>query len=365
MAFMTLRIHTGFFCGGLLLFALILPGCQQEEVAGTHRERGPSPVKVAQVTVMEIQQSVTVIGTAEPRRRSLVASEIEGLVEVYPHNEGEFVREGQGLARLRTITIDIRMKEALAIRREGLARYRKAKFQLNRTGTLLRSGTASRQQFEDDEAEERALRERLLQLESQIREYQDQLRMSKIVAPFDGWIVEEHTEVGQWVNEGGPVVEMLDLAHVQVEVPLPERYVNMIQLGGPVSVVFDALPEVLYTGTVFSIVAQANPDTRTFPVKIDIPNPNTHIKSGMFARITFPAGRPYEAMLVPKDAVVLRGGREFVIAVEDGKSKQISVQSGEHVDGSVEVIGDLNDGMDVVIEGNERLYTKTHVTILE
>ena len=260
------------FCAVTVLVALFIGGCQQEDAAESPRRTHVSPVRVAAVTVEEIQRSVTLVGTVEPWKRSLVASEIAGLVEEYPLNEGDAVQAGELLARLRTDTIDIQMKEALARRREGIARYRKAKFQLNRTQALLRTGTASRQQFEDDEAEALALRERLTQLESQIREYQDQLRMSKVLAPFAGWIIKEHTEVGQWVEKGGPVVEMVDLSHVQVEVPLPERYVNEVNLGDSVAVSFDAVPSVEFTGTIFSIVAQANPETRTFPIKIDIPN---------------------------------------------------------------------------------------------
>ena len=166
-------------------------------------------------------------------------------------NEGDTVQEGELLARLRTDTIDIRIKEALARRGEWVARYRKAKFRLNRTQALLRTGTASRQEFEDDEAEELALRERLAQLVSQIREYQDQLRMSNILAPFSGSIIKEHTEVGQWVDEGGPVVEMVDLSRVQVEIPLPERYVNGVKRGDSVAVSVDALPSMQMTGTIF------------------------------------------------------------------------------------------------------------------
>ncbi len=158
---------------------------------------------------------------------------------------------------------------------------------------------------------------------------------------------------------------MVDLSHVQVEIPLPERYVNEVTRGDSVTVRFDAVPLMEFTGTIFSIVAQANPETRTFPVKIDIPNPEGRMKSGMFSRITLDVGRPYQAMLVLKDAVVLRGGAEFVIVVNEGTVTQVPVESGQHVDHSVEVTGDLSEGMTVVVQGNERLFTGQQVTILE
>jgi len=349
----------------ITLLPFLLGGCQQQDPAESPRRAHVSPVKVSAVMVKEIQRSVTLVGTVEPWKRSLVASEIAGLVEEYPLNEGDVVQAGDLFARLRTDTIDIQMKEALARRREGIARHRKAKLQLHRTQMLLKKGMVSRQQFDDDDAEELALRERLAQLESQIRDYQDQLQMADVLAPFSGWIIKEHTEVGQWVEKGGPVVEMVDLSRVHVEVPLPERYVNDVTRGDSVAVRFDAVPSMEFAGTIFSIVAQANPETRTFPVKIDILNPEGHIKSGMFARITLAVGRPYQAMLVPKDAVVLRGGAEFVIVVNEGTVTQVPIHSGQHVDHSVEVTGDLTEGMDVVVQGNERLFTGQKVSILE
>jgi len=348
----------------MVLISFGILACQKEkefEVAGAPKE---SPVKVSRVTLQDVQHAITLVGTVEPQRRSIVASEISGLVTSFPLNEGDAVEAGELLARLRTDTIDIRMGEALARRREGIARYRKAKFKLNRTQALLRSGTASQQDFEDDEAEELALREQLLQLKSQISEYQDQLRMSRVLAPFSGLIIKEHTEVGQWIPEGGPVLEMLDLSHVQVEVPLPERYVNDVKRGDPVVASFDAIPSLKTTGTIFSIVSQANPETRTFPVRIDIPNPKGKIKSGMFARITLSAGLPYKAILVPKDAVVLRGGREYVVVVDKSVATQVPVESGQHVDHLLEVTGALTKEMNVVTEGNERLFTGQRVKVL-
>jgi hypothetical protein len=70
-------------------------------------------------------------------------------------------------------------------------------------------------------------------------------------------------------------------------------------------------------------------------------------------------------MLVPKDAVVLRGGTEFVVVVNEGTVTQVPVQLGQHVDHSVEVTGNLSEGKNVVVQGNERLLTGQQVTILQ
>lgn len=356
------QILVAIFSAGLLL---ITAACSEQQAAPPPPGRPPSPVRVAPVLKQLIQQSVTLVGTVEPWKRSIVASEIKGLVQVFPVAEGMEVTKGQLLARLRTETLNIQMDSALASHREARTRYRQAKQDLGRVRVLFDKELVTQKEFDDAQTEEGALRERLFQLGAEIRRVKDQRRKSQIIAPFDGWITQEFTEIGQWVEEGGPILELVDLSHVQVEVPLPERYVQGIQIGDPVQVSFDGLPDFPAQGQVFSLVAQADRVARTFPVKIDIPNPHLIIKSGMVSRVTLQVGRPHDGVVVPKDALVLRGEREFVFLVHEGRVGQVPVKSVVHLDELVEVTGDVQEGMTVVVEGNERLFPGQLVRILE
>ncbi len=343
----------------------MLVACSEQQAAPPPKGRPPSPVRVAPVLKQPIQQSVTLVGTVEPWKRSIVASEIAGLVDVFYAKEGMHVEQGQLLARLRTETLNIQLDSALASYREARTRYLQAKQDLGRVRVLFDKELVTQKEFDDAQANESALRERLAQLDTEIRRVKDQIKKSQIVAPFDGWITQEFTEVGQWVEEGGQIVEMVNLSHVQVEIPLPERYVQNIRIGDPVQVSFDGLPEFQAQGKVFSLVAQADRVARTFPVKIDIPNPHLSIKSGMVSRVTLKVGRPHEGIVIPKDALVLRGGQEFVFLVNEGTVSQVPVKSILHVDEFVEVAGDIQEGMFVVVEGNERLFPGQPVRILE
>ena len=219
-------------------------------------------------------------------------------------------------------------------------------------------------EYDDAVAEDSALRQRLVQLDAEIRRVQDRLAKSRILAPFAGLVVREHTEIGQWVNEGGPVVEMVDLSRVQVEVPLPERYVQNVRVGDSVSALFDALPGVEASGRILSIVAQADPAARTFPIKVEISNKDLAFKSGMVARVTLFIGLPYQAVLVPKDALVLRGANKFIFLVQDGKASQVQVEPGIYTDGLVEVTGQVLEGTRVVVQGNERLFPGQPLRVL-
>ena len=349
----------------LILCLITLPACNEQQAAPPPPGPPPAPVRVVPVLQQELQQTVTLVGTVEPWKRSIVASEVEGLVQAFPAEEGRAVKRGQLLARLRTKTLRIQFDSALALYREAGARYQQAKRNLSRIRVLFKQELVTQKDFDDARAEETALKERLSQLHAEIRQVKDSLNQSKIVAPFDGWITQEFTEVGQWVEEGGAIIEMVDLSHVKVEIPLPERYVSTIQIQDPVTATFDGLPAFEAQGRVFSLVAQADRTARTFPVKVEISNPALAIKSGMVSRVTFQVDRPHQGIVVPKDALVLRGGQEFVFRVNEGTVDQIPVTAVLHVDDLVEIEGQIQVGMTVVVEGNERLFPGQPVRILE
>lgn len=349
----------------VILCMVTLQACDEQQAAPPPSGPPPAPVRVAPVLQQEVKQAATLVGTVEPWKRSVVASEVEGLVRAFPAEEGMKVARGQLLARLRTDTLQIRLDSATALYREAGARYQRAKQDLSRIRVLFKRELVTQKDFDDALAEETALKEHLSQLGADIRQVRDSLKKSRIVAPFDGWITQEFTEVGQWVEEGGAVIEMVDLSHVQVEVPLPERYVSHIQIRDPVTATFDGLPEFEARGRVFSLVAQADRTARTFPVKVAIPNPALAIKSGMVSRVTFQIDRPHQGIVVPKDALVLRGGQQFVFQVNEGIVEQIPVTAVLHVEDLVEIEGPVQEGMTVVVEGNERLFPGQPVRVLD
>ena len=347
---------------GLCLFSWV--SCSEQQAATPPKGRPPTPVRVAPVLKQVVQQTVKLVGSVEPWKRSTVASEIEGLVHQYPAAEGMRVKKGDLLAKLRTDTLQIRLDSALASHREAQTRYQQAKLDLARIRVLFEKELVTQKEMDDAQAEEAALQERLSQLDAQIRQVRDQMTKSSIFAPFDGWVTKEFTEVGQWVEVGGAIIEMVDLSHVKIEVPLPERFVQDTHQNDPVLVSFDSLPGLTVEGTVYSVVAQADRNARTFPVKIDIPNPDLTIKSGMVANVALQVGKRHEGVVIPKDALVLRGQQNFVFLVKDGTVEQIPIHPVTHLDTVVEVQGNLQEGMTVVVEGNERLFPGQPVRIL-
>jgi RND family efflux transporter MFP subunit len=179
---------------------------------------------------------------------------------------------------------------------------------------------------------------------------------SSVRAPFAGVVVAERCEIGEWVGRGDPVAELASIHDLEVRVEVPERYFSGLERGAEAAVRFEALNGYEVTGKVEAIIPQANPQARTFPLKVRIANRDGRIGAGMLARVALPSGPAYQALVVPKDAVITRGQDRMVCQIKDDDTvDMVPVETGVGVGSWVEIRKGLSAGTRVVTRGNERL----------
>lgn len=216
----------------------------------------------------------------------------------------------------------------------------------------------------------------------------DQQTKYTIRAPFSGFVVAQHAEMGDWIQKGDPVIELMQLDPIELRVNIPEDYVARLYAAMSeraaddekltVNIRFQALPNHEFEGHVERIVPQADLRTRSFPVLIHVANPDRGdrpmIRSGMLARVNLPIGRTEQRLMVPKDAVVLNGASYSVVVVdtltdEQGKDKLVArtvpISVGVSIGSRIEIRGELRSGQLVVVEGNERIRTGQEVRIVQ
>lgn len=214
-----------------------------------------------------------------------------------------------------------------------------------------------------------------------VKHAERELAKHAVRAPFAGVVVVRHAEEGQWVVPGAPVVEVTDLATVEVVVAVGEAHVGRVlapTAGKPgmlASIELDAVPGERFDGTVAAVVPMADARTRTFPVRIAVANrgwPEAPVlKAGMFARATLAVGATASALLVSKDAIVVGPQGRFVYVVTPGvggapaQARPVTVALGAAVGGLFEVAGALSAGDLVVVRGNERLRPGQPVVVTE
>ena len=428
----------GWGCLLLLCAAMSLPGCAGEEVPAQTPAAGGGPpaaqVRVAPIVERVVPPRVTVIGTILPVKTSIVASGADGVVNEFLVNEGDVVRKNDVLSVLRMVTTDLGIAEAEAelVEREQALRELEngsrpeelqaaearalaaraindsAQSQLRRIELLFEKKASNQDDL--DQARERAEAARQIYAERYAdyeltrsgpraeeiaqararyeaqRNHVDYLKAEKdkrtTRAPFDGYVTEEHTEIGQWLSKGHPVVTLAHLMEVDAVVNVDQEDLAHVRLNGPAQVVVTADEELELTGNVNRIVPRSHWSTgsRGFPANVRLKtvfresaNGQTMpvLREGMLARVTF-SGEPRPALMVTKDALV-RSSRGMTIFVCEpdpsepgsGTVRQVPVQT-DLTDGRyIELIGEgLADGMEVVVEGAERLRPFQKVRLL-
>jgi len=172
-----------------------------------------------------------------------------------------------------------------------------------------------------------------------------------ITAPSGGVITELMVRQGMTLAPGMTLARINGLSTVWLEAAVPESLAAAIQPGQPVEARFPALPGEVVKGKVAAVLPEANRDTRTLRLRIELPNPGQRLKAGLFAQVSL-RGAAREALVVPAEAVIRTGKRALVYVSEPtGRYRPVQVEIGEQVDEYIVVRGGLAAGQQVVASG--------------
>ena len=323
----------------------------------------PTPVQVAVVEIKTVSNQISLVGTTEAFEESTVASEVSGVVKYFPAKEEDFVKKGDVLVNSKETDVKLRLKSAIAAREKILANLQNAQKELKRVSRLKETNSIAEKQYDAAFYTYSALSQDLMQRKTEIELLEYEIKQQKVLAPFSGFVAKEHTQVGEWINKGGPVVTLLGLDKIRITVDVPERYSVLLRPQSDVKVSIQSVSKDLFSGKIYSVLAQGDPNSRTFPIRIHLANPDHLIKSGMAAIVTFNLTDKKDALLVPKDAIVTAGDTRMVFRVADEKAMPLNVKILGYYDGGVAVEGSLEPGDQVVIRGNERLRPGQPVTV--
>ncbi len=317
-------------------------------------------VVLTQVAMRDLPGTATLVGTVEPRTRSLVGTEIAGIVVAMQVRQGDRVTKGDVLVELDTRKLELQLSEANARVEAAKAQVKRWTFEMQWVRDLHGDNQAGRMELYRTEADLAVAEQSVRERQSIVDQLQTDLAKSRIVAPFDGFVVARHTEVGEWLDRGGGVVEIVDLSTVLVRIDVHERAIPFVRQGDSARVHVGALDRI-FEGTIRHVIRQADPAARTFPVEIEVDNSGNELAAGMFVRATVTAGSSESVVAVPKDAIFVMGGVEYVGLVMPGQHGGTNgflkpVTTGKDINDWIAITSNnLTAGMDVVIRGNERL----------
>ncbi len=337
----------------------------------------PAGVEVAKVEKMALQDDAKSVGSLRSRQSVMMRPEIAGRVKELGFSDGARVRKGQLLVQLDDVIQRAEVKQSQAQVSIAQAAYK-------RNQELVAQNFVAQRVLEESAANMQVA-------EAQLALSHARLSRMAILAPFDGTVGIRSVNLGDFVKDGADLVNIEDISSMYVDFRLPERFQGKLKAQQVVELILDAFPGRVFKARVEAIDPLLDANGRSVSVRAVLPNTlgepvlggkrsggaasaprPAPLRPGMFARVTTVFSVNDAALVVPEEAIVPQGGRQFVIKVvepagvpgaataalpPDTKfvSLRQEVKLGVRQQGKVEILEGLLEGQTVVVAGQQRL----------
>lgn len=307
----------------------------------------PASVEVAAVETMKLVDDTQAVGNLRSRQGVMLRPEVSGRVSQIMFRDGDRVRKGQLLVQLDDQLPLAQVKQSQAELSIATANHK-------RNQDLVAQNFISQRSVDESAANLEVAQARLALAQATAARL-------RIVAPFDGMTGIRLINPGDYLKDGADIVNIEDIEAMYVDFRLPERFQSKVKRGQRASVDLDSLPGRKFVAVVTAIDPLIDANGRSVGVRACIDNRQLQLRPGMFARVNAVFGERADAKVVPEEAIVPLGGRQYVIRVVDGPGKdskvsqRVEVKLGIRRPGRVEILEGLNEGDTVVVAGQQRL----------
>jgi RND family efflux transporter MFP subunit len=294
---------------------------------------------VAYVERRPLDRWLAVSGTLQAVRQAVVKAKVAGDIEALSVREGEAVRAGQRLARIKSPDLEARLADrqgAVESARAQLALAEKTRAMNLR---LLSDKFISQNAFDGTESTYSVARGNVKSAEAQVQVAKNALADADVLAPLTGIVAKRHVQSGEKVAVESPIVTIVDLSDLEVQAVVPAQDVPGLAPGMPVELDVDGFGTRRFKGRIDRINPATEPGSRAIIVYVALPNPDAALRSGMFAtgRVALAASPPLPTL--PLAAVQTEAGQSYVWTIAGGKLAKRIVVTGRRDDtsGRVEI----------------------------
>ncbi len=336
----------------------------------------PAQVRVARMERRKIRPRKPLFGRLLEYRRVTLSSEIEGKIAELPVEAGSQVIENQTvLAKVDATWSQLALKQSQAEAKSIQLKLDLQKKELQRFRELAEVSSVTTSELEGQVSLVGQLEADLQRIQSLVAERSERLARTTVIAPFDGTVIRKHAEIGQTVAAGTPIVEIVSRGVIDVDIRVPETFIDWITIGSEMPVSVEPL-HLERVAKVVAIVPYGLTSSRTFPVRLRMDDDSGRLKAGMSVRVMVPQGLEREEMVVDQSAVLERpDGTTVWLAVRSGnadyRARSVAVRvlarDGDRYAVTPESDSDkrmFEQNRWVIVEGAERLVSDQQVRIV-
>ena len=321
-------------------------------VAYAQQPEGPPSVFVVTEQAVRKHVSPTVLysATVISRNDANLAGEISGHL-TWVAEVGDRLRKGELVAKLDDVFIRQEVIEEQSTIQSEQARYEFYTKTLERFRKLLSDDNIPRSQVDQASRDQSVARSNIHSARARLAQAEERLRRTNILAPFDGIVSERFLQAGEWADEGAVIVRLVSLGDLEIQTHVPASTLQFVAKGMPLTYTDRNMSG---TGKVRIFVPVGGDVSRLYELRISVSDPS--LETGNLLRVAIPTAHPREAVLVPRDALVLRREGVHVFRINEASiAEKIPVDTGIAESGYIEVLGNIQEHDRVVVRGGEYL----------
>jgi membrane fusion protein (multidrug efflux system) len=346
-------------------------GCSQQSAAPAG---GPGPAAAEPVVTVEtapvrrgsILLRISVPGTIEARRESHIGTEVQGRIVRVLVEEGDRVEAGAPLFEVDPEPYQMALRQAQAALEHARAERAQVESDLARTRALEKQNVAAPQQREKLETAVAVANSSEEQAAEMLALAQHKLDRTVVHAPYAGSVVARLVDEGTTalVQPQTIVVVLQESGELEAKATIPESKLALVRVGDPALIHVEGLAAPIQT-EIASVGDAIDPSTRTYSVRMRVPNPEHQLKAGLFAEIEVLPQAKRDVLVVPRSAVRSEEGNAQVFLVRDGVAKAVPVKIGAVSEDQVEVLDGLRVDTPVVVgDAAQKLADGMQVRVL-
>lgn len=323
--------------------------------ASTGPEKGKEPVTKTigvngvVINPQQFSSGLSVTGSIQPNEQVQIRSQVAGIIQNIYFKEGAIVQKGQALLKVDDTELQAQLAQALAKERLASENERRA-------GLLLKKQAISQEEYDISFAD-------LTSLQAQTKLIRAQLAKTILHAPFSGQIGLRKASVGEYLTPETLVANLVDKDPVKITFSIPEKYADQIKVNTQVVFTFSGTSKK-YKAKVYALEPSIEETTRTLQLRATADNHEGVLIPGSFVNVELPLTTIKDAILIPTESVIpVQNGRK-VFVVEQGKAKEVMVETSSRTEKDVLVTAGLKKGDTVLTTGVMSLRAGTPVRVI-
>jgi len=311
--------------------------------AGSEKnQRPPVPVEVTKVRRGELKVTTESVGRLQAREQVSITSQVTGLIQNIHFTEGQRVRQGQVLATLDDDQEQAELAQALATREEAQRQYQRGL-------ELKGSGLVTPARLDELEAAYKTAA-------ASVEVAQARVQNHEIRAPFSGLIGLRQISPGALLAPGTVIAELSIIDPLELAFGVRSEFLPQLEAGLTIRARAAGLAGQTFHGTLRQIDTDIDPQTGNVAVEAALPNAEGLLKPGLFMTVDLVLETRPNALIVPEEALLLRGQEAYVFRIKDNNQvRRVAVKTGQRQSGEVEIRQGLQAGDTIVVNGLQKI----------